>query len=1595
MRNKLFFVRSYVSNFSLAAILSVSLFGFHHAFCAEAITDANPMRIPQVGDYGLRIVTSNLLELTLITTKGAHDGTLTNWNFVPFNSATLTPPSTSEFAVTVNGNSATVRSVGFKRRPISAPLNSYDLRIGNYLYLQLATPLSGNEAVTVNNPDSTLWNSSVQFAATNSAMRISPAIHVNQEGYMPNYIKCAEVGFFAGSIGELPLPANLGFNLVNVGNNQVVYSGALTTRSDTGWGYSPAPYAKVLEANFTSYNTPGEYVVQVPTLGISYPFMINAGIGAMFARTYELGLYHQRCGYANTVPFTRFTKGICHEPNATVPSANDAEVNGVLAGMSADNAGLQGSAPALSSISASLYPFINTGPVATQGGHHDAGDYSKYTIDVCLLSHSLLFAVDAFPGVSNIDNLGVPESGDGIPDVLQEAKWEIDYLSHLQDADGGFYFLVYPANRQYESDVTLVGTNLGDPQVVFPKTTSATAAAVGALAEAGSSPLMKKYYPAQAAQYLTQAQLGWQFLTTAIAKYGRTGCYQAINQYGNSNTNMDELAWAASALFAATGNPVYENDLTNHFDPSNPGTIYWGWWRMFESYGCATRDYAFAARTGRLQQSQLDPAYLAKCETQIVDCGNDNVNWANANAYHNSFSQAYKSPPNAGWFFSVNQDFDLAVANVVSNSQTYIDTMIGNMNYEGGCNPVDMTFVTGIGWKRQHQIVSQYADNAVRALPPTGIPLGSVQTGFVTLSPYGTENGQLVYPPDSQSAASYPLYDRWADTFNTMTELVSPQQGRSLAAMAYLMAQSSPNSAAWNPTSVTATITNLPAVAPDFAPISVGLSVPGVDMSEATYVWEATGQDPTSGAVFNFEANSVGAQWIEVEALLPDGRRIFATNAFYASTATNLPPNSYLSGEYTNITSDIVALYPLDNSWADATGQQAPLAPSGSAYLDTYNISWMANPTGSSLHCMNVGDQATVSIPSSYIWNSGTKRISVESMIYLNAYMGTNVISGTIVSLYHNWDAFMQFYCNPYLGPLFNEDYNDYANSTAPISAALTPGTWHHFSLAIDASGYSVEVDGATVYSLPSGDLANWGNAPGGNTVLTLGNFSGWMDEVVVRNTTSTPVTVTNIVTPVVPVPPVVPVTFSTAAAPVISPASELFTNSTSVALSSSTPGATIYYTTDGTVPTTSSAVYTGSFSIASSTAVNALAALSGMGNSGVATANFTLATATQIAGSLPTPPWANADIGQVGLTGSATYNNGTFTVNGSGADIWGNADALQYVYQPVTGDCQIVAQVAGLQKSDPWSKAGVMIRQSLNPSDANVLTLISAANGSAMQYRATAGQGAINISGGNNAAPYWVKLTRVGNLFTSYTSVDGVNWTSIGSVSFVMTGAVYVGLAVCAHNNSSLCTAIFSSVAVTDSQSGQTSSIATPLPVPWSHQDIGSVGLAGTAGNKNGTMTVTGSGADIWGTADAFQFASQPWTGKGSIIAQVLNVPSTDPWAKAGVMIRSSLTANSAAAAMFISAGSGSAFQYRNSTGAYMTQGAANAYGAPYWIKLSRNGNVLTAYCSPDGVNWTKTGSVTIAMGKTVYFGLAVTSHNNSVLNTSTFTNVKVSANL
>jgi hypothetical protein len=232
---------------------------------------------------------------------------------------------------------------------------------------------------------------------------------------------------------------------------------------------------------------------------------------------------------------------------------------------------------------------------------------------------------------------------------------------------------------------------------------------------------------------------------------------------------------------------------------------------------------------------------------------------------------------------------------------------------------------------------------------------------------------------------------------------------------------------------------------------------------------------------------------------------------------------------------------------------------------------------------------------------------------------------------------------------------------------------------------------------------------------------------------------------------------------------------------------------------------------------------------------------------------WASTDVGAVAATGNVVVENGTFTVAGAGADVWGSADEFHYAYTPLTGDGSIVAQLAGIQNVNAWTKAGVMMRESLAANARHAFMLSSPGKGHAFQRRASTGGASSHTSGGTGTAPVYVKLTRVGDVVTASRSVDGTTWTTVGSDTIAMGATIYVGVAVSSHVDGVLAAASFAQVTVSS------------LPHGWSSSDIGAVGARGGAGFADGHFTVSGAGADVWGAADELHYAYKQVTGERS----------------------------------------------------------------------------------------------------------------------------------
>jgi regulation of enolase protein 1 (concanavalin A-like superfamily) len=482
-----------------------------------------------------------------------------------------------------------------------------------------------------------------------------------------------------------------------------------------------------------------------------------------------------------------------------------------------------------------------------------------------------------------------------------------------------------------------------------------------------------------------------------------------------------------------------------------------------------------------------------------------------------------------------------------------------------------------------------------------------------------------------------------------------------------------------------------------------------------------------------------------------------------------------------------------------------------------------------------------------------------------------------------------------------------------------------------------------------------------------------------------------------------------------------------------------------------------------------------------------------------PPPPVLDQkkDIGSPSAAGSTTVDaNGVYTIQGSGADIWGSADSFQYAYTSVKGDGSIITRILSQTPADPVNtKSGPMIRETDAAGSTNVLLATSSGNGVNWQWRDTT-DGATDWTGPNKAPakfPNFMRVQRAGNDFAGFVSDDGALWRNVTSMKTIaMANTALFGLAVTSHQDGNLATATFDKVSVqagaslvyglaacggdktvvlqwsklagadsynvyrapagttdatqfvkvntqvltattfTDGAAGledgksytylvapvakdasgkavegekalvQATPLAFQAPPGFTTTSINEGVDCGTGAifdATTGVTTIRGSGADIWGNADQFNFTSQPATGDFQITAKALTGPTlTDPNARAGLMIREGTAAGSRHVTLGVTGTNGLILEWRD-----MTDGGTDWPGSlvvdagsitpPVSLRLTRKGDVITPEYSTDGTTWQPAGdphSLT-GLAKMVNAGLAITAHNPGAISEAQFSGLTI----
>lgn len=553
-----------------------------------------------------------------------------------------------------------------------------------------------------------------------SAQSSQTIIKIDQEGYYTHAPKLAvltgdyKTDEYAGS--------NFNFYVLRANVGDTVYKNQLSEIRS-----SANSSVKTRIADFSALQQTGTYVIYIPGIGNSYPFRIDADVHKKAATAVLKGFYYMR----SSIPLEETFAGKWHR------AAGHADTV-VLVHPSAASA----KRPAGTII-------------ASPGGWYDAGDYNKYVVNSGITTGTLLAAYEDFPEYFSNLHTHIPESNNSVPDILDEALYNMRWMLTMQDpADGGVYHKC--SNAAFDGMVQPGVTKL--PRYVVQKGTAATLDFAAVMAQ--GSRIFKKYdqqFPGLSDSLLKAALHAWKWAQQHPAvEYNQDEINKRFEPkittgaYGD-RTFADEWFWAATELFGTTGKKVFYDSITKHV--SDSATLpSWGNVRMLGYYSMARLKSSlpsFAKATAdELAKRMLRFAdgYLPRLAT-------------------NAFATVMGGPPNEfNWGSNsnaANQGIALINAYLITKDKKYIDAALTNVDYLLGRNATGYCFVTGIGSKstmRPHHRPS-IADGIVEPVP--GLLVGGPNPGMQDHAYYEHTEPERAYSDTDASYASNEIAINW------------------------------------------------------------------------------------------------------------------------------------------------------------------------------------------------------------------------------------------------------------------------------------------------------------------------------------------------------------------------------------------------------------------------------------------------------------------------------------------------------------------------------------------------------------------------------------------------------------------------------------------------------------------------------------------------------------------------------------------------------------------------------------------------------------------------------------------------------------------
>jgi hypothetical protein len=574
------------------------------------------------------------------------------------------------------------------------------------------------------------------IALTYRPDRITGSIQASQVGYVPGATKLAFAGNWLGSAGPMPVD-EARFEVLAEATGEVVLSARAEPIADhDAWSGN-----RLLLLDFSAVREPGHYRIRIPGLGVSDRFGIAPDIYAPLYRGVFRLFFHNRTGMAVE---ERYADAGHARPQGGVPAALDGvlhpSVRASKLGCGEDGCGRR----------------------QVSGGWFDAGDYGQYVPNAAPVWFSVGAALDLAPSRFRDGDLGLPESGNGIPDVLDELDWGMRWLLSMQDSDGGVHFRI--ASKSWDDSLP---HRIEEPRLIGERTTHATASF--AAAAAIHARLIQPYDAARAKRVLAAAEAAWDFIDThpqwpAEGERYRNPTAMHAGEYADASATDNRL-WAAAELLRTTGRDRYRRAYRElapkvQVDPTNP-----------VSYDKQTMA-AFWAYV--MDDAGRDPTLLKQARDAVLESGRWRARMA--------LRHPYRAPVHphigfVGWgsfALSTRATLPLLQAYALSGEQDLLDWAWQSPTPQLGANPQALCYISGFGARSPRRPLSKLSEYDGMPEPLLGIPVLGPHWHVPAMSPQMQAVNAAYHPPtepdgrqprsDAEYRAAYPALRRYTDS---------------------------------------------------------------------------------------------------------------------------------------------------------------------------------------------------------------------------------------------------------------------------------------------------------------------------------------------------------------------------------------------------------------------------------------------------------------------------------------------------------------------------------------------------------------------------------------------------------------------------------------------------------------------------------------------------------------------------------------------------------------------------------------------------------------------------------------------------------------